>query len=170
MEVGSQSVSSLGSGTEKCTQGAQSDRIVWSLSTSVHTCPLLPFTSSKSIQPTFSPGTYLRINPIPRCVVGECALLIPLSQLSQKAGSLSDAEGKRGVWQSSPPPNLPRERRGRRWRITRPDPKLQESTGAINCRGSVGSQCPLCIWGISCWWPATGPRTPGGRGACRVIS
>lgn len=83
---------------------------MWSLSTSVHTCPLLPFTSSKSIQPTFSPATYLRLNPIPRCVVGECALLIPLSQLSQKAGSLSDAEGKRGVWQSSPLPT--RERGG----------------------------------------------------------
>lgn len=60
--------------------------------------------------------------------------------------------------------------RGRRWRITRSDSKLQESTASINCLGSVGSQCPLCRWGISCWWPTTGPHTPGGRDACKVIS
>lgn len=50
----------------------------------------------------FCPAIYLSIKPIPRCVVGECALLIPLSQLSQKAGSKSDAEGKKRVWQSFP--------------------------------------------------------------------
>lgn len=112
-----------------------------------------------SVQPPMNAST-----PIPRCVVGECALLIPLSQLSQKAGSLSDAEGEEGCLAELPPAE------GGNGELTRPDPKPQESTGAINCRGSAGSQCPLCRWGISCWWPATGPHTPGGRGACRVIS
>lgn len=55
-------------------------------------------------------------------------------------------------------------------RINKKDPKLQKFMGAINCRGSVGSQCQLCRWGIFCWWPATDPHMPGGRGACRVIS
>lgn len=43
--------------------------------------------------------------PIPRCVVGECALLIPLSQLSQKGRLVEWCRGGRGgVWQSLPPP------------------------------------------------------------------
>lgn len=67
--------------------------------------PVSPF-NQPSVQPPIYAST-----PIPRCVVGECALLIPLSQLSQKAGSLSDAEGKRGVLQSFPPPSHQREER-----------------------------------------------------------
>lgn len=73
-------------------------------------CPLLPFTSSKVHSANLQSGHPICAStPVPRCVVGECALLIPLSPLSQKAGSLSDAEGKGDVWQSFPP-------EGRQWR------------------------------------------------------
>lgn len=118
-------------------------------------------------------------------LLGECALLIPFVTAVLEGrlggwctegveGSTEGGDGsERGgggvaVWQSFPSTGC------RRWRITRE--KIQKLrgcgslTGAINCRGSVGSQCPLCRWGIFCWWPATGPHTPGGRGACKVIS
>lgn len=85
---------------------------------------------AKSIKPNLSPGAYLCINPpVPRCVVGECALLIPLSQLSQKAGSLSDAEGKRGVWQSLSPW---REGNGK---LTRPRSKAAEVNRSYQLSG-----------------------------------
>lgn len=72
---------------------------------------ICPYTSTPTfnIQPSPLNRTSVQVPicastpPVPLCVVGECALLIPLSQLSQKAGSLSDAEGKRGVWQSLSP-------------------------------------------------------------------
>lgn len=120
----------------------------------------------ESMQPTFIPATYLCINPF-LVVLRECALLIPLSHwLSSEA----ESEDKLLKWCRGEEGCLAELPRGRQWRITRPDPKLRKVTGGINCRGSVGSQCPLCIWGIFCWWPAIGPHTPGGRGACRVIS
>jgi len=144
---------------------------VWSLSTSVHTHPLLlPCTSSKSIQtnlPTFRPATYLCINPPPppSLVVLSASVLcwsLRHSRLRRPARWVMQS-GREGRLAELPP-------EGRGEELTRPDRKLRESTGAINCRGSVGCQCPLCRWGTSCWWPATGPHTPGGRGACRVIS
>lgn len=114
---------------------------------SIHMCLLLPSHPKKSIQPTFSQSSHLSVHQPPSLVVllGECALLIPLSQPSQKAGSLSDAEGEKGMFGRASP------QRGGNGEFIRPDPKLQESTGAINCQETAGSQCPLCRWGISCW-------------------
>lgn len=116
-----------------------------------------PF-NQPSVQPLINVST-----SISYCVVGECALLIPLSRLSQKGQACWPMQRGRGVFGRASPG-------GRQWRINKKDPKLQESTGAINCQGSVGFQCPLCRWGISCWWPATDPHTPDGTGACMVIS
>lgn len=136
---------------------------VWSLSTSVHTCPLIPFTSSKSIQPTFSPATYQCINAhLLLCCRWVCFVDPSVTAVSE--GRLVDCcRGEEGCLAELPP-------EGGNVELTRKIQSCRSRQGAINCRGSVGSQCPLCRWGIFCWWPATDPHTPGGRGACTVIS
>lgn len=40
----------------------------------------------------------------------------------------------------------------------------------ISCRGAAASRCQLDRLDTSCWSPAIGPRSLGGRGACRVTS
>lgn len=122
-------------------------------------CLLLPSTCSK-VHTTNLQSTYLCINPPSLSVVVECALLIPLSQLSQKAGSLSDAEGKRGVWQSSPSP--PPRQEGRRWRINKTRSKAAGGDTAYQLSGvSWVSMSTLQMghfllvanhWSTHAWW------------------
>lgn len=73
--------------------------------------------------------------PIPRCVVGECALLIPLSQLSQKGRLVEWCRGGRGgVWQSLPPPPG-----GRQWRINKTQIQSCRSRQELSTvRGQLG--------------------------------
>lgn len=40
----------------------------------------------------------------------------------------------------------------------------------FSCLSRAVFQCPLCKSGTSCWWPATGPRTLGGRDAYRATA
>lgn len=40
----------------------------------------------------------------------------------------------------------------------------------ISCRGSAAFRCQLDRLDTSCWWPAIGPHSPGGKDACRAIS
>lgn len=96
-------VSSLGGCMEKCTQGTQSDRIVWGLSTSVHTCPLLPFTSSKSTQPTFSPATYQCVNPHPSLCCRRVCFVDPSVTAVSEGRLVEWCRGGRGVFGRASP-------------------------------------------------------------------
>ncbi len=98
---------------EKCTQGTQSDRIVWSLSTSVHTCPLLPFTSSKFTQPTFCPATYECVNPHPSLCCGRVCFVDPSVTAVSEGRLVEWCRGGRGVFGRASP------RGGRQWRINK---------------------------------------------------
>lgn len=40
----------------------------------------------------------------------------------------------------------------------------------FSCPSQAVFQCPPCRSGTSCWWPATGPRTLGGRDAYRATA
>jgi len=40
----------------------------------------------------------------------------------------------------------------------------------FSCPSRAVFQCPPCRSGTSCWWPATGPRTLGGRDAYRATA
>lgn len=163
------SVLSLGSCMEKC----KWEYTIWqSCVKPQHICPyvslLLTFTSSKVLfKLTFSPATYLCVNrPVSRCVVRWVCFVDPSVTAVSEGRLFEWCRGKEGCLAGLPQGPTG----GDDGEITRPHLKLQESRGAINCQESAGSRCPLCRWGISCWWPATGPHRPGGKGACRVIS
>lgn len=150
-------VSSLGGCMEKCTQGAQSDRIVWGLSTSVHTCPLLPFTSSKSIQPTFSPATYQCINPHPSLCCRWVCFVDPSVTAVSEGRLVERCRGEEGCLAELPPPP-----RGRQWRINKTRSKAAGVDSSYQLSGvSWVSMSTLQMghfllvashWSTHAWW------------------
>lgn len=163
---GGVAVSTLGSCVGKWTQGPHNVTDVWKPQ---HLCP---HTSAPTFyvrqSPSNQPSVQLAINASTRpsrIVLQVSVLCWSLCHSLRGQARRRMQRGREGLFGRASPYTG-----GRRWRINKKDPKLRESAGAINCRGSAGSQCPLCRWGIFCWWPATGPHMPGERGACRVIS
>lgn len=145
----------------------------WSLSTSAYL--LLPFTFSKV------PSTVHQHPPPPppRLPSLRCRRVCfvdfppaPPRHSRLRRQTLWAMQRGREVFGRAPPPPPTHTPEGGDGRIneTRSEAAGTDVGGAISCRGSAGSQCPLCRWGTSCWWPTTGQRTPGERGACRVIS